>query len=339
LPGSRGIQTGAFPALYTPAVVLNDGYSYREVLGAKQTAGGTVTVLAHLARHYAHSSSDEWRRRLTAGEVRVDDRPVFGPEFLKPGQVLVWNRPPWQEPIVPVGYRVVYEDESLLAVDKPGGLPTLPGGGFLTQTLLHQVRLRYPGANPLHRLGRGTSGLVLFARTEEAASRLTGAWREHEVNKTYLALAAGVAERPRYEIDTRIGPVPHPRLGTVHAASPEGKVSFSVAEVLEQRPDSVLFSVNIHTGRPHQIRIHLASIGHPLVGDPLYARGGHPLPHLPGLPGDGGYLLHAARLEFTHPRSGERRTLETPAPEAFQIGTTTGSGLNRNTSSTTETEP
>ena len=306
-------------------------------MSAKQTAGGAVTVLIHLARHYAHSSADEWQRRLIAGEVRVDDRPVAGPEFLKQGQVLVWNRPPWHEPAVPVGYRVVYEDEALLAVDKPGGLPTLPGGGFLTQTLLHQVRLRFPGANPLHRLGRGTSGLVLFARTEEAASRLTGAWREHEVRKTYLALAAGVAERSRYDIDTRIGPVPHPRLGTVHAASSEGKASFSVATVLEQRPDSVLFSVDIHTGRPHQIRIHLASVGHPLVGDPLYAPGGHLLPHLPGLPGDGGYLLHAARLEFTHPQSGQRHTLETPVPAVFQGDTSIALSSDRSAPPITET--
>lgn len=319
-------------------MVLNDGYSYREVLGVKQTVEGAVTVLSHLARHYAHSSSDEWQGRLAAGEVWLDDRPALGPEVLKPGQVLVWNRPAWHEPAVPVGYRVVYEDESLLAVDKPGGLPTLPGGGFLTQTLLHQVRLEYPGANPLHRLGRGTSGLVLFARTEEAASRLTRAWRGHEVKKTYLALAAGVAERARYDIDTRIGPVPHPRLGTVYAASPEGKASFSVATVQQQRLDSVLFSVDIHTGRPHQIRIHLASVGHPLVGDPLYAPGGQPLPHLPGLPGDGGYLLHAVRLEFTHPQSGQRHTLQAPVPAAFGVAPSPGSGPDKGVPPTTETE-
>lgn len=140
----------------------------------------------------------------------------------------------------------------------------------------------------MHRLGRETSGLVLFAKTPEARSALQDAWRKHAVVKRYRALAEGVCPDERLEIDTPIGPVPHPLLGTIHAASKRGKPSRSTAVVIERRADSTLFEVSIETGRPHQIRIHLASVGYPLVGDPIYAAGGWPRAESPGLPGDGG---------------------------------------------------
>lgn len=293
----------------------NAGYAYREQLGP---AARGQTALGYLVGRYAHSSVTDWQARLARGEVELDGQVAHGQELLRPGQWLVWHRPPWSEEDTPQTYTLLYEDAALLAVGKPGGLPTMPGGGFLNHTLLHLVRADFPGARPLHRLGRGTSGLVLFARTGGAASGVLGAWREREVQKRYRALASGVAGQPAYDIDTPIGPVPHPRLSTVHAASPAGKPSRSTARVLERRPDSTLFEVDIQTGRPHQIRIHLASIGHPLLGDPLYGPGGRPLPELPGLPGDGGYLLHAERLAFVHPISGTPLVLHAPPPPALR---------------------
>jgi 23S rRNA pseudouridine1911/1915/1917 synthase len=135
------------------------------------------------------------------------------------------------------------------------------------------------------------------------------------VKKTYRALGLGTTRAEAFVIDVPIGPVPHPVLGTVQAASEGGRPSHSVAIVLEQRHDQSLFSVDITTGRPHQIRIHMAWAGHPLVGDPLYEAGGGLKQH-PGLPGDGGYLLHAERLQFAHPATGERVTMTaTPPPE------------------------
>ena len=165
----------------------------------------------------------------------------------------------------------------------------------------------------MHRLGRGTSGLLLFARTPEARRAVSEAWRAGRVSKVYRALVAGVPRRELFSIETPIGLVPHPRLGRVHAASKDGKPALTHVRVLAERQGSALVEATIVTGRPHQIRIHLAAAGHPLVGDPLYAVGGRPARN-PGLPGDPGYRLHAHRLGLPHPATGRRLDLECPPP-------------------------
>ena len=294
--------------------MLNRGYAYMSIVGPEDEGG---TLLAHLARVYSHSSEEEWRRKLSCGEVTVDGVVADGGEVLAAGQTLVWNRPPWFEPDAPQQFEVLLEDAHLVAVSKPSGLPTLPGGGFMENTLLRLVQKQFPGANPVHRLGRATSGIVLFAKTSEAAAMLTANWNTDRVQKIYRAVAQGVARQDDYEIVAPIGLVPHPLIGSVWAASVSGKPSKSLAKAILRTASSTTFEVSLHSGRPHQIRIHLASIGHPLVGDPLYGVGGKPFENLPGLPGDGGYLLHAQFLKFTHPVTGEHVRLEAALPYGF----------------------
>jgi 23S rRNA pseudouridine1911/1915/1917 synthase len=290
---------------------MNSGFVYRDRIGPE--AEGEI-VLAYLARRYRHTAEGEWRSRIAAGEVILEDAAAEPAAVLRRGQSLVWNRPPWEEPAVPLAFAVLYRDESLLAVAKPRGLPTVPNGGFLEHTLLHLVRALVPSAVPLHRLGRGTSGIVLFALTGAARRSVLRAWREGQVDKSYRALVTGVPGRDEFSVDAPIGPVPHPRLGHVHAASPGGKAALSHVRVLGRHQDESLVEVRIPTGRPHQIRIHLAVAGHPLVGDPVYGGGGTLVPE-PGLPGDGGYRLHAHRLALDHPLTGRHLELECSPPE------------------------
>ena len=294
--------------------MLNRGYAYTTII---RTTDHGRTLLSHLASLYPHSSPRAWQQNIHHHEVTLDGVSATGSELLTVGQTLIWNRPPWIEPDAPRHFQVLFDDPHIVAVNKPSGLPTLPGAGFLENTLLRLVQAQHPCANPVHRLGRATTGIVLFAKTPYAAAKLSAAWNTPAIQKIYRALAQGYAPHEAYEILTSIGLVPHPLLGSVWAARPDGKPSRSSAKVISRTPGTTTFEVSLHSGRPHQIRIHLASIGHPLVGDPLYGSTGQPLDNLPGLPGDGGYLLHAQSLHFQHPITGEQINLEAPLPAEF----------------------
>ena len=297
----------------------NRGHVYTEQVGA---GGAGRPVLAHLLLRGGPAGEAEWRARIDAGAVRVEGAVATAGQLLRAGQRLTWERPPWDEPDVPLCTAVLFEDDDLLAVAKPRGLPTLPGGGlFLESTLLAVVRRRAPEAVPMHRLGRDTSGVVLFARTASAREAVAALFRGRGVRKLYRALGSGHPERDLFTVDAPIGEVPYAPTGTIHAAAAGGKAARSHVRVLERREGEAatsLLEVEIETGRPHQIRIHLAFAGHPLVGDPLYGPGGLPFPGGTAVPGDPGYRLHAMRLEFAHPRTGALVVIECAAPPVLR---------------------
>jgi 23S rRNA pseudouridine1911/1915/1917 synthase len=309
--------------------LLNQGWTYREQV---DRSGAGLTLLAYYSQRYPHSSPEEWQDRISAGQVLLDDRPAAPNTILRPGQRLTYQRPPWEEPEVPLSFEVLYEDLDLLIVAKPSGLPVLPGGGFLEHTLLRQLQRQYPADQypadqyladqypgtpvPIHRLGRGTSGLMLMARSPLAKSHLSQQMRDRQIQKTYRALV-GRGFPDRLIVTDAIGKVPHPVLGYIYAATPDGQFAQSECRVLRRNGDTTLLEVTILTGRPHQIRIHLAAAGYPLLGDPLYGVGG--LPYQPeaekvAVPGDCGYYLHAYHLGFHHPRTGEVMSAICPPP-------------------------
>ena len=302
---------------------MNHGWTYTDKING---ASAGKTALDFYSGAYRHSTRDEWRTRLDAGEMSRGGAPLCADDVLRDGDRLEWRRPPWEEGDVPRNFKIVYEDEALVAVDKPAGLPVLPDGGFLENTLVNFLALRFPGEDivPAHRLNRGTSGLILCSRTPSARRSLAAQFRDKtaryggEMRKVYYARSAPFPGTPgdRVEITTPIGPVAHPLLGKVFAACPDGKASCSRCEIAENSPETTLWRVDLVTGRPHQIRIHLASIGAPLLGDPLFTIGGHPRPD--ALPGDCGYFLRSCSLSFTHPLTGHGLTLAVPRnPPAF----------------------
>jgi 23S rRNA pseudouridine1911/1915/1917 synthase len=295
----------------------NSGFPHLDQISLAESGR---SVCAHLVAKYPMATEAEWLDRIRNGQVLLEERPAKEDDILRAGQRLVWNRPPWVEPEVPLATAILYEDQDLLAVAKPSGLPTLPGGGeFLDPTLLALVRQRYPEASPMHRLGRATSGLVLFASTTSGRKPLQAAFQDSRTRKVYRALCSGHPASAAFEITAPIGEVPYAPLGFLHAAHPLGRPSISRVTVLEWREDASLVDVEILTGRPHQIRIHMAWAGHPLVGDPLYGTGGVPLAQTRALPGDPGYLLHAHRLELAHPRTGVLVALRCQPPPLLRL--------------------
>ena len=297
--------------------MVNQGWTYRERVPGKAHGQG---VLEFYALTYPHSSRATWRVRIQDGLVQLDGRPVDPDAVLAAGQELTYSRPPWREPEVSGEVDLLCEDADLVAVAKPPGLPVLPGGDYLENTLLAMVRREYRDEPaPVHRLGRGTSGVVIFARSTRARQQLSAALREGRFRRLYRALATGTDMPNAFAVRAPIGRVTYPGLGYLYAAAPEGKPARTQCRVLRRDPvrGESLLEVEIETGRPHQVRIHLAAAGHPLVGDPLYREGGQPAlvpgPGRPALPGDGGFRLHAFQVAFAHPGTG-RTAMVTCAP-------------------------
>jgi 23S rRNA pseudouridine1911/1915/1917 synthase len=297
----------------------NNGYNYPDRI-LKPDEG--VSVAAFYALHYTHSTEGTWRQRIQAGQVLLNGRPALPDELLTRGDRLIYKRLPWEEPEAPTDFGTLFEDDDVLVLAKPSGLPVLPGGMFLENTLLYLVRQRYgAGCSPLHRLGRGTSGAILFTRNVRAARLLASAMKERRILKVYLALASGTAMPDAFTVDAPIGPVPYRRPETVHAYCLGGRPSLSHFRVVRRLPEenTTLLEVTIPTGRPHQIRIHLSYAGFPLVGDPLYQAGGIPCADAiddewAATPGDSGYFLHSWKIRFPHPTRDEDVEVVCPPP-------------------------
>ena len=294
----------------------NSGYVYPDTI-PHQFNG--KTVLDFYVARYGHTDRETWIRRIGDGQVTRNGKPLAAHDRVTGGDQLCYFRPPWDEPDVPLKFHVLYADDHLLAVDKPAGLPVLPRDVYLEHTLLHQVRLHYgQGAAPVHRLDRGTSGVVLFARTHLARRRLGKAMQTGQVFKTYLARVNGEVGTGTRIVTVPLGPVRHPIIRSGMAVKPDGQPACTrYRRIRAGSGGETMVLIALDSGRPHQIRIHLAWDGHPLLNDPLYNRvGGEPDPT--GVPGNIGFALHSWRLRVPHPDTGKRMRFTSPLPVDFQ---------------------
>lgn len=253
-------------------------------------------------------------RLLAADAVLVDGRRRSKSHRLGGGEEIEFEPPARADGALvaeEMQLRIAWEDEHLLVVDKPSGLVVHPAPGHAEGTLVHGL-LAHDAAGGdaerpgiVHRLDRDTSGLMVVARSEEAHRRLQGLVRRHELERHYLALVVGRPRSRRGQIEAPIGRDRRdPLRQSLSTDRPREAVTHF--EVIELLPRHALLDVRLETGRTHQIRVHLGAVDLPVAGDPLYGR-----PHELGLERQ---FLHAARLAFPHPFTGERISTESPLP-------------------------
>ena len=266
------------------------------------------------------------KQLIVDGQVTVDGRVTRTPAGrIETGAIVSVRLPtevaetPAPDPGVP--FEVVHEDADIVIVDKPAGVVVHPGAGQPDQTLVNGLLHRYPELESVgethrpgivHRLDRGTSGLLVVARSPQAHAALVGQLAAHEPERVYLALAWGQPDRDLGTIDAPIGrSTRHPTRMTV---TPDGRnaiTHYAVRGRFEVPVATALLECRLETGRTHQIRVHLRAIGHPVVGDRDYDGGRPGLD--PGRP-----FLHASGLRLRHPVSGEPIEAHSPLPEDLE---------------------
>ncbi len=302
------------PAATAPAVAPDGtGTIHRLTLPASAAGMRFDQALAQALPDFSRSRLKTW---IDAGQVSQDGLPADPKRKVWGGEeVVVLAAPdPRETPFAPesIALSIVYEDDTLFIIDKAAGLVMHPGSGnwqgTLLNALLHYAPLQagVPRAGIVHRLDKDTSGLVAVARTLAAQTDLVRQLQARTVQREYVALAAGDIARGG-TVDAPIGR--HPSRRTTMAVVATGRPARTHYTVVERFGVATLLRCRLETGRTHQIRVHLASLGHPLVGDPAYGRKGPPR--------FARQALHAFRLGLVHPVTHASCTWESPLPADF----------------------
>ena len=267
-----------------------------------------------LRRHFSLSAGLLRRLKRTAGGITLDGAPVTVRATAREGQCLaiLTEGETLPQGIMPVpgALDIIFEDAHLLVLSKPAGLPVHPSRGHYLDTLANRV-VAYLGPDipfrAVNRLDRGTSGLLCIAKSGLAAQRLSTQLTAGGIRRSYVAVVEGLLAEPSGTVDAPIGRVPGK--GIMRQVDAAGKRAVTHFKVLERGPCRTLAALRLETGRTHQIRVHMAYLGHPVTGDFMY---GSELDDLDG------QALHAGSLELSQPITGERMRLEAPLPKHFE---------------------
>ena len=275
-----------------------------------------------IASELAGITRSQVEKLIRAGALEVNGAVVGKPSLpLATGDQAVLRLPdprPTQMEAQDIPLNILYQDEDLAVVYKPSGMTVHPGAGTPDGTMANALLSALDGVSTVggierpgivHRIDKDTSGLLLVAKNDKSHLFLSEQIAAHTVDRAYLALAYGAFRETEGEIEGPIGRSPRDRKKM--AIVPGGKPAVTRYRVLEQFRKAALVECTLLTGRTHQIRVHLTSRGHPLLGDPVYG------PKKPLYDVEGGQLLHAFRIGFTHPSTGERMRFEAPPEERF----------------------
>lgn len=262
------------------------------------------------------------QRLIENGKVLVNDKPTKASYKVQENDIIqIAEEIPQEVGLKPqeIPLEVIYEDSDIIVINKTKGMVVHPGNGNLEGTLANAVMARCKGSlsgiggeirpGIVHRLDKDTSGIIIVAKNDRAHINLSNQIKNREVKKTYIALVRGIVKENEATINMPIGRSTKDRIKM--AVSERGKEAITHFKVLERYQGFTLLEVKIDTGRTHQIRVHLAEIGYPVVGDYVYSNGKNPF-------GVEGQMLHAYRLNFKHPITEKQMEIEAPIPEYFE---------------------
>ena len=264
------------------------------------------------------------QRILETAAFDSQGRPLKANRTLPAGERITIYRPPPQEPETPRDFSVIFEDEWILAVEKPAGLPVHPTARFHKNTLTTLLTERYGTPRPAltHRLDAETSGILLCAHGREAERRLKIMFAKRRISKRYLAVVFGIPDPPEGRVELPLG-LAGAEIRVKMGVVPDGQPALTEYRTLATGPTRALVELSPRTGRQHQIRAHLAHLGHPIVGDKMYGfderlfldyiEAGN-TPEIHARAGHCRQALHASRLELIHPFTDEPLVIESPLP-------------------------
>jgi RluA family pseudouridine synthase len=299
-----------------------------------EQAGGRL--LDFVSRRFTYRSGEEWQEEIEAGRFLLNDKEAAADHLLRAGDRLVYRMAPLEEPPVNRCYQVLHEDEELLVIDKPAPLPCHPGGRFFNHTLWALLKEGRGVAKPvfINRLDRETSGIVLLAKTSQAAKCCREQFANQLVEKHYLVLVEGEFPAGTMQADGWLAPDPtstiRKKVGFFPAGGqvpPGAKSAGTSFRLLATNNVMSLLAAQLHTGRCHQIRATLCSLGYPVAGDKLYGVDEQLFLRFQEdslTPADHGRLrlkrqaLHASCLRILHPTTGRELSFTAPLPVEFQ---------------------
>jgi len=317
------------PMLYSDSIEKQKkGKLFSILVAAKDQARRLDQFLSEADLNLSRSQA---KKLIEEGTILLNQKPTKPSAHLKKGDIVSGTLPE-PEPLSlkpePLPLLILYEDRSIIVVDKPPGMVVHPAYGNLSGTLVNALLYHckdLAGINGVirpgivHRLDKDTSGVMVVAKDDQAYHELTKQFKNRTVEKIYLAIAYGQFSKEEGLIDSAIGRHPSQRK-RMSTRTKKGRAATTRWRVVERLDGLTLLEISPQTGRTHQIRVHLSSIGHPVLGDPLYGRKGRPgTIHDPVLKECvrrmNRQALHAHRLAFEHPRTGERVKFVSPIPQ------------------------
>ena len=282
-----------------------------------------------VSAHITELSRTRVQELIEGGLAVLNGMPAKGSQKVRADDIVEVTptpRPAMKAEAERIPLDILYEDDDLIAVNKAAGMTVHAGAGnsrgTLVNALLGRGQALSQGGDPLrpgivHRIDKETSGILLVAKNDFTHAKLADSFRERTIEKTYIALVQGILteERGRIELPIARDPVRRNRMTAKRAASlPNARAARTDWRVLARIDSTTLLGVQLHTGRTHQIRVHFAALRHPVVGDTLYGASGHLLVGNSSLPPLGRNFLHAAKLGFRQPRTGQTIQLTAPLP-------------------------